>query len=169
MDDADALLQQGIALARAGQKEQAYTVLRRALFISGDDATLRIWLGATAPTLPDALAHLEQAVALEPHNPQAQAGLQWVHQQMEAAPAPPAAPPDPPRTGGGLRRPFAPAPAEPSPPPSSPAPGRSRGGWASRTPTSAPRRPTMPRRRRAAWWRGLWTRRGRRRPRWQAA
>jgi hypothetical protein len=123
MEHPDALVQQGIALARAGQKEQAYSTLRRALFISGDDATLRIWLGATAPTLAESLTHLEQAVALEPYNPQAQAGLQWVHQQMSAAgaPPPPAAPSpnEPPRASGGLRRPFAPSPVEPPPAPRS--------------------------------------------------
>lgn len=121
MEHPDALVQQGIALARAGQKEQAYATLRRSLFIAGDDATLRIWLGATAPTLAEALTHLEQAVALEPYNPQAQAGLEWVHQQMEAAPAappPPAPPSATPRAGGDVRRPFA-----PPPPSSSAAPG----------------------------------------------
>ena len=108
MDNPDALLQEGIALARAGQKEQAYAVLRRTLFITGDDATLRVWLGATAPTLDEALTHLERAVALEPTNAQAQAGVQWVHQQMADQP-PPAAPPapaaPPPAGSGGLRPP----------------------------------------------------------------
>lgn len=115
MDHADTLVEQGIALARAGQKEQAYAVLRRALFNTGDDATLRIWLGATAPTLAEALTHLERAVALEPNNPQAQAGVQWVHQQMAAAPAPtpaPTAPPPPetPRGSGEARPPLTPTP-----------------------------------------------------------
>jgi tetratricopeptide (TPR) repeat protein len=92
MHNPDALLQEGIALARAGQKEQAYAVLRRALFITGDDATLRVWLGATAPTLEEALTHLERAVALEPGNTQAHAGVQWVQEQMGTQPPSQAAP-----------------------------------------------------------------------------
>src|SRR5215212_2115611 len=93
MADAESQLARGIALARAGQKEEAYLLLRRALFAEGDDANLRVWLGAVAPNLNEALAHLERAVELAPNNPQAVGGLAWVREQLAAAPPPP--PPTP--------------------------------------------------------------------------
>jgi tetratricopeptide (TPR) repeat protein len=142
MAEAESQLAQGIALARAGRKDEAYALLRRALFAEGDDATLRIWLGATAPNLNEALAHLERAVALAPDNPQARGGLDWVRQQLASAPAPPPTPtfaqrppppeappaPEPRPAGGGMTlgapppsrmvgRPLEPAATETAPPP----------------------------------------------------
>ena len=114
MAEAESQLAQGIALARAGRKEEAYVLLRRSLFAEGDDATLRIWLGAVAPNLNEALAHLERAVELAPDTPQARGVLDWVRQQLASAP------PAPPPTPAFAQRP--PPPTPPAPPAAAPHP-----------------------------------------------
>lgn len=68
-------LARGVDLARQGQRGEAQSTLRRALFTEGDSAVLRLWLAEVADDPQERLEHLERAHDLEPHSPDVVAAL----------------------------------------------------------------------------------------------
>ncbi|MBN1954497.1 MAG: hypothetical protein JW900_05530 [Anaerolineae bacterium] len=96
-DDLDDLLRQGIAAARAGQRDQAYNLLLRVVEQDERNVTVWLWLSGVTESLEDKEVCLENVLTLDPDNAAAHKGLKWVHDQIKAqAPTPPAPPePDP--------------------------------------------------------------------------
>jgi hypothetical protein len=106
-----ALLQQGIAAARAKRKGEAYQLLRQVVTTDPRSTEAWLWLGAVAPTAQEQLQAFEQVLALDPANEKAQTGRRWALGRLgggTGAPAPSApvvppapAPPPRPAPGGG--------------------------------------------------------------------
>lgn len=79
-------LRRGLEAYDIGDHERAYDEFSQALDIEPDNVWGLLWKGATAPSAADAAMWLEQALALDPDNEHAAAGLAWAQSQMEAAP-----------------------------------------------------------------------------------
>lgn len=77
-DDRRHALDQAIADARAGRREQAVHRLRQ--IVGGDPANVDawIWLGGTAPDAREQRRALERALELAPDDARAQKGLHWL-------------------------------------------------------------------------------------------
>jgi tetratricopeptide (TPR) repeat protein len=88
-------LQQGIAAARAGQREQARALLMQV--VEGDERNEQawLWLAGVVDAPEDMRTCLQNVLDLNPGNQQAQHGLAWVDQRY-GPPVPPLAPPAPP-------------------------------------------------------------------------
>lgn len=122
------LLWEGIAAARAGQKEQARELLLQALALDEETEAAWLWLSGVVDDSAERQICLENVLALNPDNKAAQNGLRWLKQQAVALPveqsAPPlSAQPETPRPvlqvvsdelpGSGERKPL-PPPSQPS-------------------------------------------------------
>ncbi len=88
-DEARALLQQGIAAARAGDTEEARRLLTRATELDEGNPEAWLWLSSVTETLADKLVYLEQAVELDPENTEALAALERVQQKLPSRSAVP--------------------------------------------------------------------------------
>ncbi len=82
----DQWLQQGIAAARAGRREQAQRLLMQVVEADEQSETAWLWLSSVVETDQDRLICLENVLTLNPDNAQARAGLDWLRQQDAAAP-----------------------------------------------------------------------------------
>src|SRR3954451_21783894 len=74
--------------ATAGQKDMAREYLGRAVQLDPRNEDAWLWLSGVANNLPMMKMCLERVLALNPHNTQAQEGMNWVRQresQMMAA------------------------------------------------------------------------------------
>lgn len=80
------LLQQGIAAAKAGQKEEARQVLMQVVDLDERNEQAWLWLSGVVETVEDRRVCLENVLALNPDNAHARTGLQWIEQN---APPPP--------------------------------------------------------------------------------
>ncbi len=78
------LLREGIAAARAGDKEEAFRLLTRVTEREDDNAEAWLWLSSVTDTLADKLVYLEQAVELAPDNVEARAALERVRKKQPA-------------------------------------------------------------------------------------
>ena len=80
-------IEQATALARVGRDEDALQVLSKAL--EKDSSLVRAWvlMGALADNAIVARACLEQALHLDPDNPEALDGLRWMDQHPDQVPA----------------------------------------------------------------------------------
>ncbi|MCZ7569366.1 MAG: tetratricopeptide repeat protein [Ardenticatenaceae bacterium] len=78
-------LRRGLAAYDAGDHEQAYDEFSQALDIEPDNVWGLLWKGATAPSPATAAMWLEQALALDPENEHAEAGLAWAKSRMDGA------------------------------------------------------------------------------------
>jgi tetratricopeptide (TPR) repeat protein len=110
---ADRLAEQGIAAARAGQRQEALGLLDQALALNDDHVEALLWRGGLSDA-NQALPFLEHAVALDPSNQRARDGLDWARQRVGLAPRPAAISQRPP---ANTARPAPPAyhpPAAPS-------------------------------------------------------
>src|SRR5215210_638691 len=106
------LLQQGIAAARAGQREQARALLMQVVEVDERNEQAWLWLAGVVDTPEDIRTCLQNVLDLNPANQQAQQGLAWVEQRYglpEPPPAPVAPPPAPPER----EVPTTPPPTEP--------------------------------------------------------
>ncbi len=88
------LLREGIAAARAGQREQARDLLLRAVVLDDTNVQAWLWLGMVADTLEDREVALGNALSLAPGSEAAQKGLvavrrqkheQWLREGIAAA------------------------------------------------------------------------------------
>lgn len=86
-DEARQWLAQGIALAKAGQRESARELLVRVVERHEHNALAWLWLSGVVDTVQDRRVALENVLAIEPDNALAQAGLDWL-ERHPAAPAP---------------------------------------------------------------------------------
>lgn len=90
----DRLVERAIADAQSGRRDQALDLLDQALTISGRNVEALLWRGALSPA-GVSLPFLERALALDPKNERAMAGIAWARQRL-ASPTPPTAQPAPP-------------------------------------------------------------------------
>ena len=81
------LLKQAIALARAGDKAQARTLLRRVVESAPGSEAAWMWLAGVAESPQDALAALERVLALNPDNERAQTAAVAARLQVGVAAA----------------------------------------------------------------------------------
>ena len=106
----DRLLQEGIAAARAGQKEQARELLLQV--IAQDEAVEAawLWLSGVVDDPGERQICLENVLTLNPYNTAAQAGLRWLAEQGLTREAEQGVP-IPPRTQIPPQPPLSPVPA----------------------------------------------------------
>lgn len=76
--DATRLLKQGVAAFKAGQKEQARTLIAKAAELDPDSEVVWMWTASTARKRGEALAALDRVLALNPENAKAKQWLQWL-------------------------------------------------------------------------------------------
>jgi tetratricopeptide (TPR) repeat protein len=98
-----ALRQAGIAAARAGRKVEARRYLHQSIALDDGVEETWLWLAWVAVTPQESLACLRRALAINPHNRRAQAGLRWARQRLN-------------QQGGRVRPPTQAAPAANSAP-----------------------------------------------------
>jgi len=75
MPDTSDLLQQGIALARAGQREQARNILMQVVELDEQNESAWLWLSGVVDSDDDKAVALENVLALNPNNEWAKRGL----------------------------------------------------------------------------------------------
>jgi tetratricopeptide (TPR) repeat protein len=94
------LLRQGIAAARAGQKERARKLLLQV--IAKEEATepAWLWLSSVVDDPEERQICLENVLTLNPENAAAQAGLRWLAEQKLTSPASPTSHPGTPAEPG---------------------------------------------------------------------
>ncbi len=101
-------LREGIAAAKAGQRERARELLIRIVEEDEENLAAWLWLSGVVDSLDDKEVCLENVLELDPGNDAARKGLAWVRRQKGTQPPPPRpAPSPPPSPGKGS------APAEP--------------------------------------------------------
>ncbi|HYN88883.1 MAG TPA: tetratricopeptide repeat protein [Ardenticatenaceae bacterium] len=76
-------LQRGLEAYDAGDRERAYAEFSQALEIEPENIWGLLWKGATAPTPAEAATWLGQALALDPTNEHARAGLAWAQSYID--------------------------------------------------------------------------------------
>jgi tetratricopeptide (TPR) repeat protein len=81
------LVRQGIAAAKAGQKDEAQQMLLQAVELDELNEQAWLWLSGLVETQEEKRICLENVLAINPDNKHAQAGLQWL--QRNAPPQPP--------------------------------------------------------------------------------
>jgi len=79
--DADALLREGMAAAKAGDRERARELLTRAVKLDDRNATAWLWLSGVVDDLNHREICLQTALKLDPQNEAIQRGLAHVRQQ----------------------------------------------------------------------------------------
>nr|WP_290670618.1 tetratricopeptide repeat protein [Ardenticatena sp.] len=77
-----ALFKQALAAYDQGDQNTAYDLFLQASELEPDNVWCLLWLGATAPSASQSIEWLEQALALDPENPHAKAGLAWAQEQL---------------------------------------------------------------------------------------
>jgi len=87
-DEAQQWLAQGIARAKAGQREQARELLLRVVERDERNVQAWLWLSGVVDRIEDRRVALENVLTLEPQNALAQAGLDWLDRQAAAQTAP---------------------------------------------------------------------------------
>jgi tetratricopeptide (TPR) repeat protein len=76
-------LQEGIKLARAGDKNQAAEVFSRILSVDPDAEDALVWKAAVINDRAEAVRCLQHALKVNPENRRAQAGLDWALRRLE--------------------------------------------------------------------------------------
>ncbi|MCD6555354.1 MAG: L,D-transpeptidase family protein [Anaerolineae bacterium] len=76
------LLAKGIAAARAGQRRRARRYLSQATTLDPTNEKAWLWLSGVVNDYQLMLACLNKVLALNPHNPRAQAGAKWVRARI---------------------------------------------------------------------------------------
>ena len=79
-DETHATLDQAIAAARAGRRDEAAGMLRQLVAANPFNADAWVWLGGLASDPREQRSALEQALAIAPDNQRAQQGLAWLRQ-----------------------------------------------------------------------------------------
>ncbi len=79
-------LSEGIRLARAGDKVAADEVFDRILSVSSNQEDALVWKAAVTSDRAEAVRCLKQALAVNPDNRRARAGLDWAEQRLQEPP-----------------------------------------------------------------------------------
>lgn len=79
-DETHATLDQAIAAARAGRRDDAARMLRQIVAANPFNADAWVWLGGLASDPQEQRSALEQALTIAPDNQRAQQGLAWLRQ-----------------------------------------------------------------------------------------
>lgn len=79
-DETHATLDQAIAAARAGRRDDAARMLRQIVAANPFNADAWVWLGGLASNPREQRSALEQALTIAPENQRAQQGLAWLRQ-----------------------------------------------------------------------------------------
>ena len=74
------LLRQGIAAAKAGQKQEACHMLLQVTELDEQNEQGWLWLSGVVESLADKRICLENVLAINPDNSHARAGLRWLEQ-----------------------------------------------------------------------------------------
>lgn len=82
-EQAQQYLQQGVALAKAGQRDQAFAVLQQAVRLDPRNETIWLWLSSVARNDQERVFCLRQILAINPQNELAIKGLQAMGIQAE--------------------------------------------------------------------------------------
>ena len=85
MPDTSDLLQQGIALARAGQREQARNILMQVVELDEQNESAWLWLSGVVDSDDDKAVALENVLALNPNNEWAKRGLKLLGRPVPGA------------------------------------------------------------------------------------
>ncbi len=88
VQDANGLLNLGRILAEAGQPDLAFQLLKRATELDDTNEEAWVWRAGVAQDTAEIISCLNQALALNPSNSQAQAGLQWTMSHQPQMPEP---------------------------------------------------------------------------------
>jgi tetratricopeptide (TPR) repeat protein len=80
-----ALLQQGIAASKAGQRGEAHRILLQVIELDPDNEGAWLWLSGVLDSIEERRYCLEQVLKLDPGNAHARAGLVWLEQQAAQA------------------------------------------------------------------------------------
>lgn len=83
-DSVENLLHEGIAAAKAGERERARDLLVRVVEQDEDRPQAWLWLSGVVDDLEDREICLENVLALDPENPYARKGLALVREKLEA-------------------------------------------------------------------------------------
>jgi lipoprotein-anchoring transpeptidase ErfK/SrfK len=96
-DRAAALLRDGQAAARAGQRATARRKFRMVLMFDPANVAALLWLAWLSADPRASLAYVARALACDPANPRAHAALRWARRRAISSPAPqePPSPPSP--------------------------------------------------------------------------
>lgn len=86
-DETRQWLDEGIARAKAGQNDEARDLLLRVVERDERNVQAWLWLAGVVNSLDDKRIALENVLTLEPDNPAAKAGLEWLDRQASAPPA----------------------------------------------------------------------------------
>jgi tetratricopeptide (TPR) repeat protein len=81
--DADSLLRDGIAAAKAGERERARELLMQVVELDEGQASAWLWLSGVVDGLEDREVCLENVLTLDPDNAAARKGLDWVRAQRQ--------------------------------------------------------------------------------------
>ncbi|MCL4251862.1 MAG: hypothetical protein KJ065_27165 [Anaerolineae bacterium] len=96
-DNVDAVVREGISALKAGNKDEARTLLEKAVELDERSEEAWLWLSAVVDAPDDQRTCLENVLAINPNNKRAQQGLHYLDQSTPAgaASAPAASPPAP--------------------------------------------------------------------------
>jgi len=78
MPDTSDLLQQGIALAKAGRREEARNILLQVVELDERNEPAWLWLSGVVDSEDDRAIALENVLAINPNNEWAKRGLQML-------------------------------------------------------------------------------------------
>ena len=82
MPDTSNLLQQGIALAKAGQREEARNILMQVVELDEQNESAWLWLSGVVDSDDDKAVALENVLALNPDNEWAKRGLKILRRPL---------------------------------------------------------------------------------------
>jgi hypothetical protein len=81
-DDVRALLREGIAAAKAGQRDRARGLLMRVVDLDEENVQAWLWLSGVVDTLEDRATCLDNVLVLDPDNQAARKGLALIQRQL---------------------------------------------------------------------------------------
>ncbi|OQY19227.1 MAG: hypothetical protein B6I34_09800, partial [Anaerolineaceae bacterium 4572_32.1] len=88
-----ALLREGQAAARNGEKSKARRKFRAALALDSTSTIALLWLAWLNKDPRASLAYITRVLARDPNNPRAHAALRWARRRMLSTPRAPSPPP----------------------------------------------------------------------------
>lgn len=90
MTEVSTLVQQGIAAAKSGRREEARKVLMQAVELDDHNEVAWLWLSGVAEGIEDQIICLENVLVINPANTAAERGLRQLRANLPPEPAPPA-------------------------------------------------------------------------------